>query len=87
MRQSLDFTSSLYQDSLYFVQDICTFLDQSIIDQIYIYDIQIIDWFKNNVDLTKIKNKNQLIGVFKKAFPYVDGNIIKKAIDMMELPC
>jgi len=87
MQKSLDTASDEYQNSLYFVNDIYLFLDQSIIDQIYIHDIQIIDWIESNVDLTNInvKNKNQLIGVVKKAFPYVDGNLVKESIAMMDI--
>ncbi|MCK9369285.1 hypothetical protein M0R04_05040 [Candidatus Dojkabacteria bacterium] len=86
MRDKLAYTSKEYQDSCYFVNDICFFLNSDIVDQINIRDIQIIDWIEKNVDMSNVKNPNMLIGIVKKAFPYIDGNLIKDSIKLMGEP-
>lgn len=60
------------------------FIPNDILDQVYMVDIQVIDWIENNVDMSKVKNNNQVIGIVKKAFPYVDGELVKVALKMME---
>jgi hypothetical protein len=76
--------SSDYMDIKSFISRVEHFLDQDILDQVYAYDSQIISWIDNNVDKTNIKNNNQIIGIVKKAFPYIDGNVIKDSIKIME---
>ena len=83
MRKKLEFTSKEYMESLQFVIDISIFLEQDVIDQIYIVDIQLIDWIEAHIDFSKYKNKMQSMKDIKTEFPYVDGNLIKKVLEKM----
>ena len=62
---------------------ICDTIPLEVGDQLFMQDVQILDWIERNVDMSKIKNKNQIIGIMKKEFPYVDGNLVKKVVEEM----
>ena len=71
------------EESNRFISRIFSFLPSDVKDQMYVNDIQILDWIERNVDMSKIKNKNQIIGIMKKEFPYIDGNLVKKVVEEM----
>jgi len=77
----LEVGSADYISNRAFVSRIEYFLDKKILDQIYVTEVQLRIWIQSHVNMNTINNKNQIIGVVKKSFPYIDGNLIKKVLE------
>lgn len=77
-------TGDVLSDSVNFVRIILGFIPDNILNQIFIHDFQVVDWIERNIDFSQLKNRMQAIKIVQKQFPYIDGNLIKDALKMME---
>lgn len=42
-------------------------------------------WIKENIDMSKVKHKMQIIKIIKEKYPFVDGNFLKELIEKMNI--
>lgn len=42
-------------------------------------------WIKENIDMSKVKHKMQIIKIIKEKYPFVDGNFLKELIEKMTI--
>jgi len=59
-----------------------TFVPNDIVIQLDLTPKDIAVWIEQNVDFSALKNPGQAIGVVKRKLPYVDGNLVKEAIQI-----
>lgn len=64
------------------IKDIKKFLPAQVISQLEMTSQDVKDWIDSNVDFSKLKNKNQAIGIIKKSLPYLDGNLVKEVLNL-----
>lgn len=74
---------SVVTDAINLIELIDSFIPNNILEQLYATEAEILIWIQKNVDFSRVKNYNQIIGIVKKEMPYIDGNLVKNVIQNM----